>query len=75
MATDKCACGNEKEGWQQMCRQCYAKNGKKASFGNKDKDIKRQVFMKIASDQIKTKEPKDLVSYAQKLEKEFNLWV
>ena len=75
MVTDKCACGNEKEGWQSVCKSCYSKNkGNKPTSKNKDTEIKRQVFLKIASEQVKTKEPKELLDYAKKLEKEFILW-
>ncbi|MBI2101852.1 hypothetical protein HYT53_04555 [Candidatus Woesearchaeota archaeon] len=75
MTTDKCACGNDKEDWMEVCKQCYAKNkGNKPTSKNKDKEIKRQVFLKIASEQLKSQQPKDLVSYAQSLEIEFNKW-
>lgn len=75
MTTDKCSCGNEKEGWQSVCKSCYSKSkGNKPITKNKDTEIKRQCFLKIASDQVKGKEPKDLVSYAKQLETEFSKW-
>ena len=45
----------------------------KKFMDNKTKDIHRQVFIKIASEQVKGS-VKDLIKYAQELEKEFNMW-
>lgn len=71
---NKCKCGNDKEGWMEVCKQCYARN-QKGNGKSKDKEIKRQVFLKVASTQLTSVTPKDIVSYAKDLEKEFNEWV
>ena len=79
MAIKKCKCGKdyEDEGFKTMCSKCYAisKNGfKKPNTVNKDKDIHKQVFLKVASEQIKGTADK-LVAYAKQLEIQYNNWV
>ena len=76
----KCKCGNDKENWQEVCKICYAQqNGSKRQLSghlgtNKDRDIHRQVFLKIASEQRRGASVTDLVKYAQDLEGEYESW-
>ena len=72
--TNKCQCGNDKEDWQSICKQCFAKSKGGANPKTKDRDIKRQVFLKVASEQLGKGNPNDLVKYAKDLELEFNKW-
>ena len=73
----KCSCGQEydDQGFKTMCPRCFvkSKNGNKKS-NNKDRDIHKQVFLKVASEQ-KTGTPIELVNYAKELEREFDKWI
>jgi hypothetical protein len=76
--TNKCSCGNEKEDWQAICRVCYAQLKQKPENGpnktvTREQDIRRQVFTKIASEQVKGS-PRDIVEYARRLEAAYNSW-
>ena len=75
----KCNCGNdfENEGFKTLCPKCYAisKNGFKKPFkANKDKDIHRQVFVKVASEQLRGVAVAEVINYAKELEKAFDRW-
>ena len=43
-------------------------------MSDKDIDIHRQVFVKIASEQLKGVSVTEIVNYAKELEKIFNKW-
>jgi hypothetical protein len=70
---DKCSCGNPKESWQDICKSCYAKkmNIKRPT---KESDIRRQVFLKVASNQLEKATATELISYAKTLETAYNQW-
>jgi hypothetical protein len=82
MVLKKCKCGSEyeDEGFKTMCVQCFAKskNGftktTKNKIDNKDQDIHRQVFLKVASEQLKGVQVVEIINYAKQLEKAFNEW-
>ena len=83
MAIKKCECKRdyEDEGFKTMCPSCYAKSmnsSKKTikahTMSDKDIDIHRQVFVKIASEQLKGVSVTEIVNYAKELEKIFNKW-
>jgi len=40
----------------------------------KGRDIRRQVFLKVASRQLSNTTPKEVVGYAKQLEEEFQKW-
>lgn len=66
--------------WQKLCLNCYkaSKSGippvvQQTTGNNKDRLILRQVFMKIASEQVKG--PANLLlDYAKQLEVEWDKW-
>jgi len=75
MSSSNCACGNPKEDWQSVCKSCYSKNkGNKPTTRNKDKDILKQVCLKVASQQLTGAQPIEIVKYAQSLEIEYTKW-
>jgi len=82
MAINKCKCEKdyEDEGFKTMCSSCFAKsmNGNKPvkSNGTKDRDIRKQVFLKVASEQLRAgAKPEELVDYAQQIEKAYDGWI
>ena len=78
MAIKKCSCGKdyEDEGFKSMCSSCFARsmNGSKKQSNDKETDIHRQVFLKVASEQVKGT-PDRLVAYAKQLEVQYNNWI
>lgn len=74
----KCSCGQnyENEGFKTMCPICFAKSKqiKEVKPENREKDIHRQVFVKIASEQLKGVSVKDIIGYAKDLEKAYDEW-
>jgi len=71
---DKCKKQFKPQGnWQKICIDCWKSSNRKSPT-NKDVDIHRQVFLKVASDQLKGVEAKELIDYAKEIEKEFNAW-
>lgn len=74
MTKTKCSCGNDKEAWMDCCKQCYAKKKSGMVVPNKDKEIRKMCCLKIASEQVKTSDPKEIVQYAKNLEQEYNQW-
>jgi hypothetical protein len=78
----KCKCGKDFEsmGFKTLCPSCYAKT--KAEFKGADQllkptketDIHRQVFVKVASEQLKGVSVSELISYAKELESAYNRW-
>ena len=82
-------CGKDFEAladYQKLCRSCYIKNKNGVPTPPKDlkencntivldKDTKilRQVFLKVASEQVKGR-PEELLQYAKKLETEWTNW-
>ena len=74
MTGTKCICGNPKEAWQDCCKSCYAKKMNGGKKDTKDKDIRRQVFLKVASNQLTKATTKELITYAKNLEAEYLAW-
>lgn len=72
----KCKCGKEyeDEGFKTLCPSCFAKsmNGNKSN--SKNTDIHGQVFVKIASEQLRGVAVTELINYAKELEKAYNSW-
>ncbi len=73
----KCSCGSPKEAWQDCCKSCYAKkmNGSKKKDTKDNNDIRRQVFLKVAGNQLQNKTAKDVINYAKQLETEYSAWL
>lgn len=46
----------------------------KVPIDSRTKDIHRQVFIKIASEQVKEGSPEELIKYASELEKAYDGW-
>lgn len=70
-----CSCGNEKEAWQDICKSCFAKRMNGSKKNTKDNsDIRRQVFLKVASNQLEKATVSELISYAKELEGAYNKW-
>jgi hypothetical protein len=76
--TNRCACGNDKEDWMEVCKKCFAQKKSqseiKTSGNGRDTDIHRQVFLKISSEQVKGT-PDKLVAYAKQLEANCKGWL
>lgn len=43
-------------------------------LNNKDRNIKRMVFIKAAAEQGRGRTPKEIIQFAQELETEYNKW-
>jgi hypothetical protein len=79
----KCKCGKQYEdmGFKTLCPSCYAKSKtgdfKGANQSLKESieaDIHRQVFVKVASEQLKDVTVEELIKYAKELEQAYNRW-
>lgn len=77
MAVKKCVCSKEyeDEGFKTMCPSCFAKsmNGSKKNE-SKDSDIRKLVFLKVASNQLQNTTAEEVVNYAKQLEKVYSNW-
>jgi hypothetical protein len=76
MTSKTCKCGTQYEdmGFKTLCSSCYAKSVNGSKRIDVTQDIHRQVFLKIASEQLRGIQPKELIKYAQELEKEWEQW-
>lgn len=70
-----CSCGAIlQEDWMKTCKSCYAKQNKSKQVVSKEIEIRRQVFLKVAANQMRSASPKEIIGYAKELEAEFCLW-
>lgn len=76
MTSKTCECGKQYEdmGFKTLCPLCYAQSINSNKKADEKQDIHKQVFLKIASEQLRGIQPKDLIRYAQELEKEWLKW-
>ena len=50
-------------------------NGSKKKDTKDNNDIRRQVFLKVAGNQLQNKTAKDVINYAKQLETEYSAWL
>jgi len=83
MAWKQCKCGKpfEDGGFKTSCPKCYAKsmgankqNSCPNSQENNERDIHRQVFLKVASQQKQGATPAQIIDYAKELERVYLTW-